>query len=288
MKRLLVALGLMLAPPAELMTSVPQAAAQSAIKIERVAFRPGQSSTTIIRTIRGRETIDFLVNGRQGQRLVVSMLSNNQAAYFNLIAPGEQNVAFYTGEMGSPFNSFSGVVPRSGDLKIRVYLYRAAARRGESARINLRISVTDQGGVATQLPGVVPPGGGHATHLPGAVPPGGGNATHLPGDALVPGSNYHATTILPCAFDGGVPARRCSAGVRRRAGPAGETYVEIERPGRPRRIIFFRGTEAFGADGSQADGSAGWNFEAIRSGDDTEIVLGLERYIIADAFVIGG
>lgn len=274
MKRFLIALGLVTATPVALIAAAPQACAQSAVKVERVAFRPGQSSTTITRTIRGRETIDFIVNARQGQRLVVSMQSKNRAAYFNLIAPGEQNVAFYAGDMSNPLNSFNGTVPKSGNMKIRVYLYRAAARRGEIAKINLRISITGKGGAATQLPGNAPPAGGHATHLPG--------------DAMVPGTNYHATTILPCAFDGGMPTMRCNAGVRRRVGPNGETYVEIERPGKARRIIFFRGTQAFGADSSQADGSAGWHFQAVRRGDDTEIIYGLERYIIADAVVIGG
>lgn len=274
MKRFLIAFGLVMVTPVAMLTAVPQSAAQSAIKTERVSFRPGQSSAVIARAIKGRETIDFVVNARQGQRLVVSMRSDNPAAYFNLIAPGEQNVAFYSGDMGTPINSFSGAVPKSGDLKVRVYLYRAAARRGESARINLSISVTGRGGVATQLPG--------------AVPPSGGNASQPPGDALVPGTNYNATTILPCAFDGGMPRQRCKAGVKRRAGPSGETYVEIERPGRARRIIFFQGNRAFGADTSQADGSAGWKFQAIRRGDDTEILFGPERYIIADAIVLGG
>ena len=272
MKKYMMALGLALAAPVALGASAQPAAAQSAIKTERLVFRPGQSSTVVNRTIRGRETIDFVVSAREGQRLSVSMASTNRSAYFNLLAPGEQFVAFYTGDQSTPFNAFNGAVPKTGNVKIRVYLYRAAARRGESARINLRVSVTGKGGSAVQLPGTVPPGG-HATHLPSPIRPGGA---------------YNATTILPCAFDGGMPRQRCNAGVRRRAGPNGETYVEIERPGQSRRTIFFRGTEAFGADSAQSDGSAGYKFQAIRRGDDTEILFGPERYIIADAIVTGG
>lgn len=107
-------------------------------------------------------------------------------------------------------------------------------------------------------------------------------------DALVAGTPYHATTELPCSFDGGSPQRRCPAGVIRRWGEDGTTLVEITRPNGIKRAIFFRGVEAYGADSAQADGSAGWAFKAVRRGDESAISFGPERYVIPDALVEGG
>lgn len=166
MRTLLTALGLAFAGPAALVMATAPIAAQTPIKEERVSFPKGRTSTVITRTIKGRQTIDFLVRARAGQRLVASMTSPNRSAYFNIIAPSEQNVAFYAGDMSTPLNSFKGRVPRSGDLRFRVYLYRNAARMGQTATIRLSISITGAGGSVTQLPGSAPEGGA-ASHLPG-------------------------------------------------------------------------------------------------------------------------
>jgi hypothetical protein len=45
---------------------------------------------------------------------------------------------------------------------------------------------------------------------------------------------------------------------------------------------------ATGADGAQADGSAAYDFKAERVGDETRISFGPERYVVPDAFVVGG
>jgi hypothetical protein len=267
---------------------VSQALAQSAVPQVRVKFPAGSTSTVVVRTIRGRETIDFVVNAKEGQRLVASMTSNNRSAYFNIIAPGEQDVAFYAGDRSSPLNRFSGTVPRSGDVKFRVYLFRSAARMGQRATIRLSISITGAGGTATQLPGHAPGQGGAATHLPGHAPGHGGTASQLPGDALVPGTNYNATAQVPCSFANGATTSRCEAGVRRKAGADGTTFVEIRKPDGRTRVIFFRGTAAYGADSAQADGSAGWVFHTTRRGDESVIGFGPESYVIPDAFVVGG
>lgn len=111
---------------------------------------------------------------------------------------------------------------------------------------------------------------------------------HGGGDALVPGTDYHATAQIVCSVTCGAPTLRCPAGVKRNWGEDGTTLVEITRPNGLKRAIFFRGTHAYGADSAQADGSAGWTFNASRRGDETVISYGPERYVIADAFVLGG
>lgn len=108
------------------------------------------------------------------------------------------------------------------------------------------------------------------------------------GDALVPGTNFNATADIRCSMDGSAPTAMCSAGVRRGAGPDGSTYVEITRPNGQQRVLVFEGTRPLTALGAEADGSSDYSFSTSRSGDETTISFGPERYIIPDAFVVGG
>jgi len=108
------------------------------------------------------------------------------------------------------------------------------------------------------------------------------------GDALVAGTDYHATAQVPCGFGGAEPTTNCPAGVKRNWGEDGTTLVEITRPDGFRRAIFFHGTTPYGADSAEADGSAGWDFEVSRRDDQSVIKFGPETYIMIDAFVIGG
>jgi len=107
-------------------------------------------------------------------------------------------------------------------------------------------------------------------------------------DALVAGTNYNATTILSCGFDGGPPTQSCNAGIVRNWGEDGTHLIEVEKPDGRKRAIFLNGTEPYGADSAQADGSAGWDFETSRDGDRVTISYGPETYVIVDAMVTGG
>jgi hypothetical protein len=108
-------------------------------------------------------------------------------------------------------------------------------------------------------------------------------------DALVPGTDYNATTIVSCGFDGAPPTQNCDAGIKRNWGDApGEHLVEVTKPDGRKRAIFFRGTEPFGADSAQSDGSAGWDLKWTRSDDQTTITYGPETYVVVDAMITGG
>jgi len=107
-------------------------------------------------------------------------------------------------------------------------------------------------------------------------------------DALVPGTNYHATTWVPCGFGGVPPTSNCDAGVIRNWGGDGITLLEVTKPDGFKRAIFFRRTTPYRADSSQADGSAGWDFTVSRKGDQVTVNFGPETYVIVDAFVEGG
>lgn len=106
------------------------------------------------------------------------------------------------------------------------------------------------------------------------------------GDAKT-ADGYHATTTVPCGIKDKLDAE-CWAGVMRNEGPDGTSFVEVKKPDGMKRILFFQGTNASGADSSQADGSAAYRFKWQRDDDWTVIEYGPERYRIPDALVVGG
>lgn len=108
------------------------------------------------------------------------------------------------------------------------------------------------------------------------------------GDALVPGTEYNATTLMDCGFAGAEPTQSCEAGVIRNWGDDGTTLVEVQKPDGFKRAIFVKGLEPYGADSAEADGSAGWDFETTRDGDQVTVKYGPETYVIVDALIEGG
>jgi hypothetical protein len=236
----------------------PAQAPGAKIETRRVQFARGTSAATVQGRITGDQTVDYLLGARAGQNMNVSMTSPNAAAYFNILAPGENEVAMFNGSVNG--NQFEGVLPRDGDYRIRVYLMRSAARRNEAASFRFEMIVAANAGAS----------GGQA---------GGGSG----GDALVPGTNYHATGAVPCTMGGGQPTGQCPFGVTRE-GP-GKGIVTITKPDGRKRAVFFEGGQAVGYDQSQADPG---EFHATRRGDLSIIGIGQERYEIPDAVISGG
>lgn len=107
-------------------------------------------------------------------------------------------------------------------------------------------------------------------------------------DALVAGTEYNATTLLSCGFDGAAPTQTCEAGVKRNWGEDGTNLVEVTKPDGRKRAIFFNGNEPFSAESAQSDGSAGWDFKTQRDGDRVTITYGPETYVVVDALITGG
>lgn len=107
------------------------------IPIERVEFADGDKAITIEDSIKGYESIDYVMKLAAGQPLNVSMATQHTATYFNLIAPGEEDVAFFIGSTEG--NQFEGTTELAGDYRIRVYMMRSAARREETADYRLEI-----------------------------------------------------------------------------------------------------------------------------------------------------
>jgi hypothetical protein len=225
----------------------PLAQAEGGIRTERVEFAKGATSATVNGTIKGDETIDYVLRAATGQYMNVSMATDNTASYFNILAPGETEVAFFNGSTSE--NQFEGELPATGDYKIRVYMMRSAARRGEVSNYRLEMVVT------------------------GAVHGASG------GDALVAGTDFHATSMIPCVAEAGKPMGQCDAGVKRTPGGGS---VHIKTPGGGSRVITFRDGNVFSTD---ADAP----FKVERRDDVTIVRIGAaEVYEIFDAFVFGG
>jgi hypothetical protein len=72
--------------------------------------------------------------------MVVTLTTESTATYFNILAPGETEVAFFIGQTAG--SSYAGRLPDSGDYTLRVYQMRSAARRGEVARYSLDVEIT--------------------------------------------------------------------------------------------------------------------------------------------------
>lgn len=227
--------------------------ARSDIRTERVHFKPGATSAAVQASIKGYETVDYIVGARTGQSMNVSMATKHTGAYFNILAPGETEVAMFNGSIGQ--NQYEGVLPESGDYRIRVYMVRAAARRNEVANYRLEIIIF-----------------GDASR-----------STAADRDALVPGTNYHATGNIPCSLWKGQPTGSCGFGVTRQGNGSG--IVTVTKADGRTRVIFFEKGQPTGCDLSPADPGG---FRATREGDLNIIRIGDERYEIPDAVIYGG
>jgi hypothetical protein len=116
------------------------AIAQSDMRTERVQFEKGANSAVVEGSITGYETVDYVLGAKKGQYMNVSMATTNTANYFNILAPGENQVAMFNGSTAG--NQYEGSLPKSGDYKVRVYMMRSAARRNEVANFRLEMIIT--------------------------------------------------------------------------------------------------------------------------------------------------
>jgi hypothetical protein len=240
--------------PAILVTPI---LAQDEIRQERVQFKPGASSAVVEESITGYEIVDYLLNAREGQYMNVSMATDNTVNYFNILAPGEDEVAMFNSSLGE--NQYEGILPKSGDYKIRVYMMRSAARRNEVANYRLEMIITEAGDSSST------------------------SGASSNGDALVEGTNYNATGDIPCSVGTGQPTGSCPFGVTREGNGTG--IVTVTKPDGRTRAIFFENGEATGYDVSEADAG---EFSVEKQGELSLIRIGQERYEIPDAVIFGG
>lgn len=237
-----------------LLLTAPMVFAADDIRTERVHFKKGANSAVVEASIKGYETVDYVLGARAGQHMNVSLATKHGATYFNILAPGENEVAIFNGSVSQ--NQYEGTLPASGDYKIRVYMMRSAARRNEVAHYRLEMIVDGAGQPAVHAP------------------------SH---DAKVAGTDFHATGNIPCSMGKGQPTGSCAFGVKREGN--GSAMVTVTKVDGSKRVIFFENGRAIGYDQSQADTG---KFKAEKDADLNVIHIGDERYEIPDAVVQGG
>jgi hypothetical protein len=227
------------------------AIADAGIRQEKVQFARGASSAAIKGQIKGDATVDYVVRAAAGQTLSVKLQETNPQNYFNVMPPDSKGSAMFVGDTGE---DYSGVLPADGDYVVRVYLMRAAARRGESSNYTVTIGVSGK-----------------------ALAP-----TAASKDALVPGTSYHASAKIKCVPAFETSPRDCDAFVTRR-GFDGTATIDIPFGTEKRSILFVRGKPT--ASNAQAMDV----LASERKGDVTIVELGTsERYEIPDALLTGG
>lgn len=141
-----VLLGLAALQPAGL------AAQDAPTRTEQVRFEAGTTGASLSGQITGREFVTYTLGAEAGQRMTIALASNNTAAYFNLYEPGRGpgDEALAIGEMQPEINRFDGVLPTSGVYTVSVFLYRNAARDGETADYTLDLSITGAAGAVVE------------------------------------------------------------------------------------------------------------------------------------------
>jgi hypothetical protein len=236
------------------------------IRSERVQFSKGEIGATIHSTLSGRETVDYKLRARAGQTMIVGIETDNPGNYFNVLAPDEQNIAFFVGSMSG--NRYQGELPVSGDYTIRVYLMRYAARRGETANYTLEIGIAAAGDV------------------PSEADSGRPSTESSTADAIVAGTNFNATGEIPCARHSAQPMSPCRFGVIRRGN--GAATLTVFWPDGGARYIYFENGKATSSDATSAVTTTG-AVTTERQGDLNKLSIGSEeRFEIPDAVIFGG
>jgi hypothetical protein len=130
----------LLAALASLLLMVSTVAHAHGIETRAVQFAKGKSSATIKGSLKGEQTIDYTLRAKAGQTMSVKLATKNGANYFNVLPPGSNDEAIFVGSSGG--NEWTGALPADGEYKVRVYLMRSAARRGETANYTLTVGIT--------------------------------------------------------------------------------------------------------------------------------------------------
>ena len=104
-----------------------------------VQFEKGKTSATLSGSIKGDDSVNYMLNAKAGQTISISFQPSNGSCYFNFFEPGADSAAFIGPTSG---NEYSGALAASGDHKTQVYLMRNAARRNETCKYSITFQVT--------------------------------------------------------------------------------------------------------------------------------------------------
>lgn len=115
------------------------ARAQDQVRRVDVSFAAGTSGASYSDTIVGYDSVEYFLSASGGQQMRIDLSTSNPSNYFNVWPPGADTAIFVGSSKGDHFN---GVLPRSGEYRVQVFLMRNAARRNETANFTLDIAIT--------------------------------------------------------------------------------------------------------------------------------------------------
>jgi hypothetical protein len=224
----------------------PVAAAEGSTRA--VSFPQGKSLMTLKGQIAGRAYVDYVVRGKAGQTLSLSLSSNHLQTYFNLLPPRSE-LAMRAGENAA----YKAMLPAAGDYIVRVYLMRAAGRRNERSDYSLQVGLA----------------GKPLKPIPASR------------DALIPGTSYHASATIRCVPFLKAAPESCEAFVTRYVGDQAATVEARSATGPLRRILFIKGTPVASDAPDPMSAVREGDLSTVKFGAD-------ERYEIPDALITGG
>ena len=76
-------------------------------------FRAGAEGAAVKGTPGGREDVDYLLGAKAGQRMSVTLHTDNPQAYFNILPPGSEEALFVGSSSG---NRFDGTLPTAATI----------------------------------------------------------------------------------------------------------------------------------------------------------------------------
>ena len=107
-------------------------------RTETVAEGAANAGTIFEGTLKGDDSVDYVVAGAAGQILSVDLSASNASLYFNILPQGSDEALF----IGSTSGNVADIpLPAAGNYVVQVYLMRNAARRDEAARYALGIGL---------------------------------------------------------------------------------------------------------------------------------------------------
>jgi len=112
----------------------------AAEKTETVHFDKGKPGKTIEGSIKGDDSINYMLGVGDGQVMQVLFTPQNTSCYFNVFEPGKADSAIFIGS--STGNEFSLNPTKKGNYRVQVYLMRNAARRDETCKYSISFEVS--------------------------------------------------------------------------------------------------------------------------------------------------
>lgn len=120
-----------------ILAAAAPALAQDSTRRVPVVFAGTETSVALAGTLKGYDSVDYILTAEAGQMLDMVLETDNASANFNVIPPGSDSAVFIGSTAGTVFNTTASA---SGDYTVQVYLMRNAARRDEVATYTLTIT----------------------------------------------------------------------------------------------------------------------------------------------------